>query len=623
MISSRYITKIVAALMAAAVLLCLAAMRYADRLTAMGGGTAVVMEYPQTLFDTSRLIEIDIQIEDEDWENMLQNAIAEEYSRCDVVINGTTICSVGIRPKGNTSLTSIASDPDTDRYSFKLEFDRYVEGQTCFGLDKLVLNNNYADATNMKEAIVYDMYQFLGVDASLYNYAKVSVNGEYWGVYLALEAVEESFMLRNYGTENGKLYKPESMGEDGGRGSMPQALAGNEMPEMPDGNEMPQAPDGNEMPQAPDGNEMPQAPEGSETPQAPEDNETPQRQGKMGRGFLEHAEGAASQTPMDPGRQKGKMTGGKGADLNYTDDNLDSYSTIWDGAVTDTGEKDHRKVVDALKNIGEGNDLESYLDIDNLVKYMAVHTFVVNLDSLSGNMAHNYYLYEADGKLNLLPWDYNLSFGAMSFGRDQNSASETINFPVDTPFSGTEFFNALLEQEEYLEAYHTCLKRLTEEYVKGGVFEKSYYRIRSQIDSLVKTDPTAFYSYEEYSEGADMLYRVMMLRTESVNGQLDGSIPSTSEGQKENPSALTAAEAIDIAVTGGMNRDKAHASLKERPQEAQNEPPENGFTEGERKNGEAGNHPGIYAGCLCVMLAALFCAGHYKRKAVKNKGFFA
>lgn len=50
----------------------------------------------------------------------------------------------------------------------------------------------------------------------LYNYAKISLNGEYWGVYLALEAVEDSFLLRNYGTRDGELYKPESMGIGGG-----------------------------------------------------------------------------------------------------------------------------------------------------------------------------------------------------------------------------------------------------------------------------------------------------------------------------------------------------------------------------------------------------------------------
>ena len=128
-------------------------------------------------------------MDEADWNDMLENATAEEpITSATWRSTARPFTSVAIRPKGNTSLTSIANDPTTDRYSFKLEFDHYVDGQTCFGLDKLILNNNYADATNMKEALIYDMYQYLGADASLYNYAKISVNGEYWGVYLALEA---------------------------------------------------------------------------------------------------------------------------------------------------------------------------------------------------------------------------------------------------------------------------------------------------------------------------------------------------------------------------------------------------------------------------------------------------
>ena len=107
----------------------------------------MTMEYETALFDTSEIISINIVIDEDDWNEMLDNATAEEYYRCDVSVNGETFYGVGIRPKGNTSLTTIAADPTTDRYSFKLEFDHYVDGQTCFGLDKLVLNNNYADAT--------------------------------------------------------------------------------------------------------------------------------------------------------------------------------------------------------------------------------------------------------------------------------------------------------------------------------------------------------------------------------------------------------------------------------------------------------------------------------------------
>lgn len=160
MIANKHITKIVAVIMAAAVCLCLAAMLLAGTLTQALGGTGITMEYESKLFDTDEPMSVNIIMDEADWEDMLANATAEEYYPCDVEINGETFYRVGIRPKGNTSLTAIASDPTTDRYSFKLEFDQYVDGQTCYGLDKLVLNNNYADATNMKEALIYDMYQY-------------------------------------------------------------------------------------------------------------------------------------------------------------------------------------------------------------------------------------------------------------------------------------------------------------------------------------------------------------------------------------------------------------------------------------------------------------------------------
>ena len=201
MLSSKHISKITIALISVALILCVLAMTFYDKFLTVVNTSGYSMEYQDKLFDTSEVLDIEIIMDDAKWNEMLQNAQQELYYECDVVINGTTFKQVGIRPKGNTSLSSIVSDPNNNRYSFKLEFDQFVDGQTCFGLDKLILNNSYADATNMKEAIVYDMFRYLDADASLYNYAKISVNSEYWGVYLALEAVEDSFMLRNYGME--------------------------------------------------------------------------------------------------------------------------------------------------------------------------------------------------------------------------------------------------------------------------------------------------------------------------------------------------------------------------------------------------------------------------------------
>jgi len=130
------------------------------------------------------------------------------------------------------------------------------------------------------------------------------------------------------------------------------------------------------------------------------------------------------------------------------------------------------------------------------------------------------------------------------------SASEMVNKAIYTPFQGTAFFDALLENEEYLAAYHGYLRELAEGYVLGGAFEETFLRIRSQIDDLAETDPTAFYSYEEYEAAADMLYLAVTLRAESILGQLDGTIPSTDEGQRADSSAMVDASAIDLDCMG-------------------------------------------------------------------------
>lgn len=526
MLAHKHITKIAAAVMAAAVCLCLCAVAFSGPLTAWAGDKGITQEYETALFDTSGILSVNIQMDEADWNDMLENATAETYYQCNVEVNGTMFYQVGIRPKGNTSLSAIANDDTTDRYSFKLEFDHYVDGQTCFGLDKLILNNNYADATNLKEALIYDMYQYLGADASLYNYAKISVNGEYWGVYLALEGVEDSFQLRNYGTESGELYKPESMDMGGGKAQ--------ERPDgMPEGTE-----DGKDF-----GNGGP--------PDAPNQTDA-----------AENAE--PGQRPEGDAEQPGGMDRNSGgADLNYTDDDLDSYETIWDGEVTKTNQADHERVVKALKNIAEGNDLETYMDIDNLLRYMAVHVFSVNEDSLSGTMAHNYYLYESDGKLSLIPWDYNLALGGMGgmgggmaggSGETEESSGATsvVNSPIDDAFSGTDFFDTLLEKETYHSQYEAYLQKLVSEYINGGGFDAFYERVRSQIDELVETDPTAFYSYDEYETAAETLYQVVKLRGQSIQGQLDGTIPSTEEAQRDSDALIDASD-LDVSVMGTMN----------------------------------------------------------------------
>ena len=78
-----------------------------------------------------------------------------------------------------------------------------------------------------------------------------------------------------------------------------------------------------------------------------------------------------------------------------------------------------------------------------------------------------------------------------------------MNEAIDNAFSGTNFFDTLMENETYHAQYYEYLRRLVDEYINGGGFDEFYNRVRSQIDAPAESDPNAFYSYDEYLEAAE------------------------------------------------------------------------------------------------------------------------
>ena len=102
--------------------------------------------------------------------------------------------------------------------------------------------------------------------------------------------------------------------------------------------------------------------------------------------------------------RKGGMLGGFGGmnsndvRLQYIDEDPDSYSNIFGNAKTAATVADKTRLISSLKSLNEGTDLENVLDMDEVMRYFVVHNFIVNGDSYTGTMVHNYYLREADGK---------------------------------------------------------------------------------------------------------------------------------------------------------------------------------------------------------------------------------
>lgn len=494
-------------------------------------------EYEQKIFG-NEMITIEILADETEWQAMLDNAISEQYIMVDVVINGTKFEKVGIRPKGNSSLFQVANS-DSNRYSFRLQFDEYIKGQTCFGLNSFVVNNMLGDNTYMKEYISYDLMKEIGVDAPYFGYANIELNGENLGLYLAVELYNDSYEQRVYGKLSGMLYNVKGM-EVGG-GNMPPMGEGNMPPEgrPPLGNgNMPLE----GRPQWDNGN-MPLKGLGNATKDLGFENNTlsgitqPVGQGEQLNG-------------MPFSNNRGRDTGGS---LEYKNDSSSSYSAIFSNVVGKGSESDYQRVIAALKALSEGRDLEEYFSVGKTLRYLAAHTIVVNLDSYSSSMAQNFYIYEADGKITILPWDYNLSWGGFQSG----SASSVINFPIDTPVSGVEMsarplIEKLFANEEYLSQYHSYLQQLVDEYFSEGKFEGKIKELDELINEYVKNDSTAFCTYEEYQRAVSTFITLGNLRAESLQGQLNGTIPSTTEGQTNNPAELVSGGDVNLNNLGSM-----------------------------------------------------------------------
>ena len=485
--------------------------------------------------DKNEIMSLQIIADPKEWADMLENATAEEYIPATVIINGSELQNVGIRPKGKSSLSMVAQNDTTDRFSFKIEFDHYISGQTWLGLDKIAVNNMQGDASYMKEYLSYDIMDFAGVEAPLYQFADISVNGETWGFYLAVECLEDSYAERVYGKDHGSLYKPESMG---GRG---QGRMNDFIEAMPNDNKNAPRPAQEDQQY-----QVPGAPPQSIQRSQPTQEGQPNQASEQLQASVPNRENRGG-----PGGGGGMAA--DGVSLQYTDDEYSSYAGIFDNSVIDSTEKDHKCVIQALEKLSQGQDLESTVDVEAVLQYFAAHTTVVNLDSYVSSMGHNYYLYEDDGQLTILPWDYNLAFGGFQSG----NASSVVNFPIDTPVSGVSLedrplLGKLLEVPEYSELYHSYLRQIVDGYFNSGQFEQTIDSLNALISSYVENDPSAFYNYEAYQAAVVELKELGLLRAESMAGQLDGTIPSTSEVQSADPSQLVDAAGVDLSVLGSQ-----------------------------------------------------------------------
>jgi len=118
------------------------------------------------IYDPNTVIEIVIEMDSDDWEllrneqrdlsclddgvgNCLNGPCYSTYTwmSADVTVNGEVVENVGIRKKG------MYGSVNGEKPGLKLKFNKFVENQLPFGMERMTLNNNISDPAVIRQCL--------------------------------------------------------------------------------------------------------------------------------------------------------------------------------------------------------------------------------------------------------------------------------------------------------------------------------------------------------------------------------------------------------------------------------------------------------------------------------------
>ncbi|MFN6086802.1 MAG: CotH kinase family protein, partial [Fluviicola sp.] len=165
------------------------------------------------LFDNSIVHRIDVTFTQSNfWDSLnyyyndaLTNGGDVQYMQTVVSIDGNEFDSVGFKQKGFYS--NWGASMTSQKLPFKINLAKYVDGQKYDGLKKINLSNGFEDPSMLRDALAYKFMRDAGIPSPRTAYAKVYLNGTYWGLYILVEELDKNFLQNWYANKDGNLYK--------------------------------------------------------------------------------------------------------------------------------------------------------------------------------------------------------------------------------------------------------------------------------------------------------------------------------------------------------------------------------------------------------------------------------
>ena len=143
--------------------------------------------------------------------------------------NGNTYDSVGVKLKGETSYFMLPSG--SQKYSFDVNMDEFVDGQDVAGYESINLNNGFQDASVMRD-VLYKHLIRPHVPAARACFAQLYINNSNWGHYCLVQDLDGDFIKQWWFSNDGARWRAQrptgGMGGQWGDGTAALNYQGND-----------------------------------------------------------------------------------------------------------------------------------------------------------------------------------------------------------------------------------------------------------------------------------------------------------------------------------------------------------------------------------------------------------
>ena len=161
----------------------------------------VPTDQSELLFDPTVMHEVTMEINERDLDQL--DPPTDDRVPAALTVDGRTAYGVGVRLKqGAAQFQGLDEKP-----GFSIETDEFVAGLELFDVDRFTLGNAALDHSFVAEQLVYDLFRAANIPAARTALARVTVNGETFGIYVMRETYDVRWLAQYFEDPSGNLYE--------------------------------------------------------------------------------------------------------------------------------------------------------------------------------------------------------------------------------------------------------------------------------------------------------------------------------------------------------------------------------------------------------------------------------